>query len=158
MQEEVGAVCAILIGLTQRTLGGRNKIPRPFAKRGISTAIAAVLLLLVMTFGVSCVDDTKSIEDTVSGFVAAYQGQEYSKCIDYMSKRMRTSTGDQVLINRMQVARLFSGNSSVKSIGTPSIANGRATVWVDMVGLLNITNTVQLSLVKEGGRWMIDGY
>ena len=58
----------------------------------------------------------------------------------------------------MQVARLFSGTAQLKSVGQPSINGNTATVWVDMEGLLGMTNTVQLSLVREKGRWKIDGF
>jgi hypothetical protein len=58
----------------------------------------------------------------------------------------------------MQVARLFSGSSKLKSVGEPIIDGNIAKVWVDIEGLLGLTNSVQLSLIKENGKWKIDEF
>jgi hypothetical protein len=71
---------------------------------------------------------------------------------------LRKAEGDQQLINRMKLARLFSGSSKLKSIGQPVISNDTAQVWIDIEGLLGFTNTVQLSLIKEDGKWRIDDF
>jgi hypothetical protein len=121
--------------------------------------ILLVSTLLVSIGTSSCAANAQdSIQDTVTQFVVAYQGQQYSRCLDYVSQRLRDSSGDQALINRMQVARLFSGTAQLKSVGQPSISGSTGTVWVDMEGLLGMTNTVKLSLIREKGRWKIDGF
>lgn len=116
------------------------------------------LLLAVSIFSVACTNDKSAINEVTVGFVSAYQNQQYSLCLDYLSNRFRTSTGDQSLINRMQLARLFSGTSKLKNIGEPTLNGDSAKVWVDIEGLLGFTNSVQLSFLRENGEWKIDGF
>ncbi len=124
-----------------------------------SPVVIALLGLLLFAVGAtSCVNNKAEIEQTTKGFVTAYQNQQYSQALDFLSTRLRTSEGDQKLINRMQVARLFSGTSQLKDIGEPTITGDTAKVWVDVQGLLGATNSIQLSLVKENGKWKIDGF
>ena len=115
----------------------------------------ALLLLPSTLLCISCTSDSKAIQDVATEFVTAYKNQQYSICLDYMSQKLRDSEGDQELINRLQLARLFTGTSTIRSIGTPSISKTKATVWVDLVGPLNLTSSVELTLIKEEGRWKI---
>jgi hypothetical protein len=117
-------------------------------------------IFLVFVFIVPCVScaPTKTqINEVVTNFITAYQNEQYSECLDYLSNHLRTAIGDQTLINRMQFKRLFSGSAQLKSIGEPSINGNIATVWVDTQGLIG-TNTTQLTLLKENGHWKIDGF
>ena len=120
--------------------------------------VLMALFVLLNAFTLSCVNNDQAIKDAVTDFITAYQNQEYSRCLDYLSNRLRSSEGDQKLINRMQLTRLFSGSSNLKNIGQPSIDGKTAKVWIDIEGLLGFTNTVELSLIKEDGKWRIDGF
>ena len=117
-----------------------------------------LLLLSSTLLCISCTSDTKAIQDVATEFVTAYKNQQYSLCLDYMSNKLRESEGDQALINKLQVSRLFTGTSTIRSIGTPTISKTKATVWVDLVGPLNLTSSVELTLIKEDGRWKIYDY
>ena len=120
--------------------------------------VLMMLLVLMSIFSLSCMNDNQAIRDVVTNFIGGYQNQEYSRCLDYLSNRLRSSEGEQQLINRMKLARLFSGSSNLKNIGQPSIDGKSAKVWIDIEGLLGFTNTVELSLIKEDGKWRIDGF
>ena len=120
--------------------------------------LLALLLLSSTLLCISCTSDTKAIQDVATEFVTAYKNQQFSLCLDYMSNKLRESEGDQALINKLQVARLFTGTSTIRSIGTPTITKTKATVWVDLVGPLNLTSSFELTLIKEDSRWKIYDY
>ena len=120
--------------------------------------VLMILFVLLGIFSSSCMNEDQAIRDVVTNFVEAYKNQEYSGCLDYLSNRLRSTEGDQKLINRMQLTRLFSGSSKLKNIGQPTIDGNNAQVWIDIEGLLGLTNTVKLSLLKENGKWRIDGF
>jgi hypothetical protein len=126
-----------------------------FSLKRCLLTLFALLLLSSTLLCISCTSDSKAIQDVATEFVTAYKNQQYSICLDYMSQKLRDSEGDQELINRLQLARLFTGTSTIRSIGTPSISKTKATVWVDLVGPLNLTSSVELTLSKEEGRWKI---
>ena len=120
--------------------------------------VLLVITFLVLFTNQSCTSDKQAIKDVVTDFLEAYQNQLYSRCLEYISEELRTTTGDQVLINRLQIARLFSGSSSIKNIGDPVIDGNNASVWIDIGGVLGLTNTIKLKLVKEKGTWMIGDF
>jgi hypothetical protein len=120
--------------------------------------LVTLLILPSALLCVSCTNDTKAIEDVVTEFITAYKNQQYSICLDYMSNKLRDSEGDQALITRLQVARLFTGTSTIRSIGTPTITKTKATIWVDLVGPFNLTSSVELTLIKEDGNWKIHDF
>ena len=65
--------------------------------------VVMALLIIVNVFGSSCVNNDQAIRAVATDFMAAYQNQEYSRCLDYLSNHLRRSSGDQQLINRMQL-------------------------------------------------------
>ena len=124
----------------------------------LKKCLLLVVMLSCALLAVSCSNDTQAIKTVVTDFVTTYQNQQYSVCLDYTSNHVRTSTGDQALTNKLEVANLFLGTTEIKSITILTISRTRATVRVDMVGFANIKNSKQLTLIKESGHWKIDDF
>ena len=117
------------------------------------------LLILISTASWSCVNDAQSIETVVTDFMTAFEKREYSRCLDYLSTRLRMREGDQQIVNTMQYDVLWSGIKKLKSLGTPTISGNMAEIWIDTTDLLGITTkTVKFSLIKEDGKRKIDDF
>jgi len=116
-----------------------------------------IVLLSTLTFSSCGINNEQNINETVSSFYNAYQNRSFSQCLSYFSQRLINSQGETSLINNLQSSRLFAVNVSLQSMGKPSINGTNATIWVDVQkGLLNITNSTQIFLIKEGSSWKID--
>ncbi len=118
-----------------------------------------VCVISVFLLGLSACGpaDSQAIEDTVTGFLDAYQNREYSRCLDYYSASTRTRVGDETLVDELQFGVFWSGIKQLKSMGEPRIDGRNATLYVDLTDLLGITVvTWQFRLVKEGSTWKID--
>ncbi len=123
--------------------------------------LSVVVFILILSFAsitMSCESDSKAIEDVTTEFVTAYQNQQYSTCLVYLSNRLRNSEGDQNLINRLQTAKLFPEGFTLGNVDKPTVDKTKATVLVVMVGPLNLTSKVELSLIKEDNVWKINDF
>ena len=119
----------------------------------------AVLLSISAAGSLSCeVSDEKAIQDTVEGFFTAYEKEEYSRSLEFLSESLKTSLGNEEIINRLRTAQFLGDFTRLKSMGELKIGSSTATVWVDLEGFLDIVRTVQVSLVKENGNWRIIRY
>jgi hypothetical protein len=130
----------------------------------VTSRIQRVLLVALVSstlfstlFLVACVDDNQAIEDTITEFIVAFDDQQFSRCLELYSSRLRFSEGDTNLLQRLHDERAWDFNVSLKSIGEPQISGVNAVVWIDyQTGLLQTVNTKQIYLTKENGEWKID--
>ena len=122
--------------------------------------ITLVVLLFVLVFGSSAcaVTDEEAIQQTVTGFFTAYENREYSRCLEFLSERLKASLGEEEVIDRLRTAQFLGDFTKLKSMGELKIGSTTATIWVDTEGFLDIVKTVQVSLVKEDGIWKINNY
>ena len=119
--------------------------------------LVLIMVSCVVVLPVSCgINDKQAIVSTVTNFYDAYQNREYSRCIEYLSDRLRNSTGDRNVISSLQTGRLWSGFVKLNNIGDPKITGKTARVWVDIEILLGLVKSSEISLIKEGIRWKID--
>jgi len=121
-----------------------------------------LMLVLIIVSGVAAlpvacgINDEQAIVSTVTNFYEAYQNREYSRCIEYISSRLRNSEGDRNVMNSLQSGRLWSGFVQLKSVGNPKISGNTARVWVDIEKILGLVTSTEVSLIKEGGSRKID--
>ena len=122
------------------------------------TTLLALLILLVFSSSTCAVTDEEAIQQTVTGFFTAYQNQEYSRCLEFLSEELKASLGEEEIIERLRTAQFLGDFTRLKSMGEFKIGTTRATVWVDIEGFAGIVKTTQLTLVKEDGNWGISVY
>jgi hypothetical protein len=122
--------------------------------------ITLVTLLIVLAVGsLACaVTDEEAIQQTVTGFFTAYENKEYSRCLEFLSERLKASVGEEEIINRLRTAQFLGDFTRLKSMGELEIRGLTATIWVDLEGFLDTVKTAQVSLVKEDGNWRISNY
>jgi len=119
----------------------------------------AALLIMLMTGPLACaVTDEKAVQQTVTGFFTAYEKKEYSRCLEFLSERLKASLGEEEIINRLRTAQFLGDFTRLKSMGELKTGSTTATAWVDLEGFSDIVKTVQVSLVKEDGNWKISSY
>ena len=119
----------------------------------------AALLIMLMPSPLACaVTDEKAVQQTVTGFFTAYEKKEYSRCLEFLSEKLKASLGEEEIINRLRTAQFLGDFTRLKSMGELKLGSTTATVWVDLEGFSDIVKTVQVSLVKEDGNWKISSY
>ena len=122
------------------------------------TTLLALLIVLVFSSSTCAVTDEEAIQQTVTGFFTAYQNQEYSRCLEFLSEELKASLGEEEIIERLRTAQFLGDFTRLKSMGEFKIGITRATVWVDIEGFAGIVKTTQLTMVKEDGNWRISVY
>jgi hypothetical protein len=122
--------------------------------------ITMAFLLVVFGLGsLACaVSDEEAIRETVTSFFAAYENQEYSRALEFLSDLLKDSTGEAEIIETMRSAQILGDFTKLKSMGELEIDFNTATIWVDLEGFADIVRTTQVSLVKEDGIWKIHGF
>ncbi len=122
--------------------------------------IILMILSMVLVPGASAcaVTDEEAIQQTVTGFFTAYENREYSRCLEFLSERLKASAGEEEIIETLRTAQALGDFTKLKSMGELKVGSTTATVWVDIEGFADIVKTVQISLVKEGGEWRIITY
>ena len=120
--------------------------------------LLALLIVLVSGALACAVTDEEAIQQTVTGFFTAYENREYSRCLEFLSERLKAGTGEAEIIETLRTAQALGDFTKLKSMGELEIGSTTATVWVDIEGFAGIVKTVQVSLVKEDGEWKIHTY
>ena len=121
------------------------------------TLLSLLILFVVGLLGCTITDE-EAIQQTVEGFFTAYENKEYSRCLEFLSKELKSSLGEGEIIDRLRTAQFLGDFTRLKSMGELKIGSTTATVWVDLEGFAGIVKTTQLYLVKEGSSWRINEY
>jgi len=126
-------------------------------KRNILVIILAFLVVSA-TLAVACgQDDEQAIKDTMTGFLTAYNDDDFNRCLDYVSDDLRTSKGDEQVIADLREGKAASGNAFLESIGKLEVNGKSANISVSFSGFMGQVNTVRFPLIKESGSWKING-
>ena len=95
------------------------------------TILVVMLLMAVCVVGCGGGDnsggntqsDTAAITSTMNGFNAAYNAQDYNKCLDYMTGW----TDKAATVSMLQMAYSMTGAITIVSIGNISVTGSTAT-------------------------------
>ncbi len=121
--------------------------------------ILVTLLLALLSGALACeVSDEKAIRDTVTGFFEAYENQEYSRTLEFLSEKLKAAEGEAEIIETLRATQILGDFTRLKSMGELEIDFNTATIWVDLEGFAGIIRTTQVSLVKEDEEWRIHGF
>jgi len=112
--------------------------------------ISAVLVVLAMVFVGCAKSDSAAIEDTTKGFFAAYNAQDYEKCLTYLPEVSETE--QSALITGLQYARELSGEVTIESITDIKVNDSTATATLTGT-VMGQTQTQEITLSKENGSW-----
>ena len=126
----------------------RHKIP----------AIILTILVVMTAFAGACgQDDELLIRETMTGFLTAYNDEDFSGCLDYISDNLRSARGDEKIIADLQEGRTSGGAAILESVRKLEIDGKKANISVSFQGFMGQVMTVQFPLIKESGNWRIDG-
>lgn len=123
-----------------------------------SITLLSLLIIFVVGLLGCAVTDEEAIRQTVEGFFTAYENEEYSRCLEFLSEELKASLGEEEIIDRLRAAQFMGDFTKLKSMGELKLGTTTATVWVDIEGFADTVKTTQLSLVKEDGNWRISVY
>jgi hypothetical protein len=127
-------------------------------------ALALVVGLAVVLTGCACesgttTGDSEAIRDTIYGFVDAYNGKDYQKCLSYLTG-WDDSSSEEAQISLLEMARGFTGWMTVEKIENITISGSTATAIVtssweypDEDGLYTNAPGVEVNLMKDGDTW-----
>ncbi|NIM05164.1 MAG: hypothetical protein GTN65_06010, partial [Armatimonadetes bacterium] len=93
--------------------------------------------------------DEKAIRQTVTDFFEAYENQEYSRTLEFLSEKLKAAEGEAEIIETLRATQILGDFTRLKSMGELEIDFNTATIWVDLEGFADIIRTTQVSLVKE---------
>ena len=123
----------------------------------IPAIILTILVVLTALAGVCGQDDEQLIRETMTGFLTAYNDEDFSGCLDYMSDSLRNAKGDEKLIADLQEGRASSGTAILESVRKLEIDGKKAKISVTFQGFMGQVVTVRFPLIRESGNWRIDG-
>jgi hypothetical protein len=117
--------------------------------------VLAVLLLgmAVVFVGCGAKSDSAAVEDTIRGFVSAYNAGDYEKCLNYydgLSGEERSA-----MLSGMEQSGGSSGEITIESIDNIIISDSKATASIKMTWTGDTAETSQISLVKNDGKWKL---
>ncbi|MBN2100064.1 MAG: hypothetical protein JW753_10765 [Dehalococcoidia bacterium] len=115
--------------------------------------VIALLLVIPVTLVGCGKSDKAAIEDSIEGFVDAYNDENYEKCTDYLLG-ITDATKDATKAG-LEVARGISGEIEVTSIEDISVDEDSATAKVT-VKVMGQTQTNTVSFTKADGKWKFD--
>jgi hypothetical protein len=123
------------------------------AKRNLVLIIALLLAIPMVLVGCAK-SDSAAIKDSINGFAAAYNAEDFDKCTDYLVG-ITDATKDAVK-GSLQLGHQLGGDITVDSIEDISVDGSSATakVTVTVMGQ-SFTNVVNLN--KVDGKWQFQG-
>ncbi|MFC1971989.1 hypothetical protein ACFLVE_01090 [Chloroflexota bacterium] len=126
-------------------------------RHNILVFILAFLVVSATLAGACGQDDEQVIKDTMTGFLTAYNDEDFNLCLDYVSDGLRSSKGDEQVIADLKEGKAASGNAILESMGKLEIDGKSAKISVSFSGFMGQVNTVRFPLIKESGSWKING-
>jgi len=118
-------------------------------RHSILIIILAFIVVSTASAGACGQDDEQEIKDTMTGFLTAYNDDDFNGCLDYMSADLRTSKGDETMIADLKAGKAASGTAILESIGKLEIDGKSAKISVSFRGFMGQVNTVRFPLIKE---------
>ena len=129
--------------------------------RNLVLAIALMLAIPVILLGCSkgesaAKTDSQAYEDTLKGFLSAYDSGNYDKCLTYMLGMSSASAGARdAMKTGLSVGHGGTGDIKVTKIENISIGQSSATADVTYI-VQGHTLTQPTTLYKEGDSWKVD--
>ncbi len=115
--------------------------------------IALLVAIPVMLVGCGK-SESAAIKDSINGFVAAYNDEDFDKCTDYLVGI--TDLTKPAVILALTAGRLATGEIEVNSIKDISVEGSSATATVTFTAM-SLEQTRELSLTKVDGMWKFEG-
>lgn len=125
--------------------------------RYIIPVILSITVVLATFAGACGQDDEQLIRETMAGFLTAYNDEDFSGCLDYVSDNLRNAEGDEKIMADLQEGRASSGAAILDSVRNLEIDGKKANVSVSFQGFMGQVLTVKFPLIEESGNWKIDG-
>jgi len=125
--------------------------------RRIIPVTLAIIIVLTIFAGACGQDDELQIRETMTGFLTAYNDEDFSGSLDYISDNLRSDKGDEKIIADLQEGRASGGTAILESVRKLEIDGKKAKISVSFQGFMGQVMTVQFPLIKESGNWKIDG-
>jgi hypothetical protein len=116
--------------------------------------IIALLLAIPMVLVGCAKSDSAAIKDSINGFTAAYNAEDFDKCTDYLVG-ITAQTKPSVAL-ALQAGHTITGDIEVNSIDNIKINGSSATASVK-VTYMGIEDTKELTLTKVDGTWKFEG-
>jgi hypothetical protein len=115
----------------------------------VLVACVCVMPLVGCGGGSAPKSDNAAIEETINAYFAAYNAQDYQKCLDYVTGL--TEEMEQTLLEALQMGREQGGPVTVK---IENISGSGSTADVSFtISNANASSTSEGQLIKEGGVW-----
>jgi len=120
-----------------------------------------LLSVVLVTFGIlvlGCAaeaqSDTAAVEDAITGVFAAYNADNYDKCLNYLVGI--TDENRETIKAGLAMAHSFTGDITVDKIEDVTINGSTATAMVSAT-IQNQTQTQEMTLNKVGNHWKMAG-
>ena len=116
--------------------------------------VLTVLLLGIAVVFVGCgaKSDSAAVEDTIRGYVSAYNSGDYEKCVSYIDNLSEEERS--AIVSELEQSGGSSGEMTIESIDNITISDSIATATVKMTWAGD-TETSEISLVKKDGEWKL---
>ncbi|MCX5990845.1 MAG: nuclear transport factor 2 family protein [Chloroflexi bacterium] len=116
--------------------------------------VLTVLLLGIAVVFVGCgaKSDSAAVEDTIRGYISAYNSGDYEKCVSYfdnLSEEERSA-----MLSELEQSGGSSEEITIESIDNITVSDSIATATVKMTWAGD-TETSEISLVKKDGEWKL---
>jgi len=114
--------------------------------------VLTVLLLgmAVVFVGCGAKSDSAAVEDTIRGYISAYNAGDYEKCVSYFDNLSEDEKS--AMLSGLEQSGGSSDKITIESIDKITISDSIATATVKMTWS-GQTDTLDISLVKKDGDW-----
>lgn len=120
-----------------------------------------LISVILVTFGIvslGCAaeaqSDTAAVEDAITGIFAAYNADNYDKCLNYLAGI--TDENRETIKAGLAMAHGFTGDITVNNIENVTVDGSTATATVTMT-MQEQTQTTTMTLNKVGNKWKMAG-
>ena len=111
------------------------------------------LVLLLGAFVVGCAkSDEQAVEDTITDMFAAYNAEDYDKCLTYV-QGVTDGTRDMIK-TQLNVAHGLTGDINIDKIENVTVNDSSATAKVTFK-VQDQTQSVNMTLAKVDGKWKL---
>lgn len=115
--------------------------------------IALLVAIPVMLVGCGK-SESAAIKESINGFVAAYNDEDFDKCTDYLVGI--DDLTKPAVVMALTAGHLMTGDIEVNSIEVTPVEGSSATATVTFT-MMSMEQTRELSLTKVDGMWKFEG-
>ena len=123
------------------------------AKRNLVLIIALLLAIPMVLVGCAK-SDSAAIKDSINGFTAAYNAEDFDKCTDYLVGITDATKG--AVKESLRLGHQLGGDITVDNIEDISVDGSSATAKVT-VTVMGQSFTKVVNLNKVDGKWQFQG-